>query len=190
MLVVDVIVGMNVLIHVVFLQSLPSAGGNLILFVVSAGSGGCGGTLLSGGAVAPAAATPATPAPATPFVLVLLFAAGTSGTLGKLTSGKYVHIDLFDPREDFVKLQIGVQIQVQIEIRLANDIATWFFAARLFTARLFPARCFTTNGRTVIPSRRWRTLVAAAQVFSPGLVTTRFFAARGSFLATSFRLAG
>lgn len=190
MLVVEVVVGMNVLIEVVFLQTLPSAGGNLVVFVVPAGRGRCGGTLLSGGTIAAAAATPAAPAPATPFVLVVLFTAGTSRALGKLPDGRCIHIKVLDPGQDFIKLQIGVQIQVQIEFRLANDVATRFFPARFFATRFVTTRCFTTNGGTVIPARSRRAFVPAAQIFSAGLVAARFFSAWRGFLASSFRLAG
>lgn len=196
MLVVTILV---MLIHVrrlvvVLFQPLTGAGGNLVLFVlvdIGNGRSGARGSFFARGALG-AATTAATATPTTARIPLLttrvLHAASSRGAIGSLAGGGFLHVDVVDPRQDIILLQIGIQVQIKVKFALARLLAADFIATRFFSTR---RTVVATRSRwALVPTCRWRAFFAARgrrPVVSPwrwrALVTARgwraLIAARG-----------
>jgi hypothetical protein len=162
---------------VIFLESLPGSGGNLVLFVLVDNrlcSPGAGRTFFTRGtfspAPAPASAT-TTAAAGIPFLASrILHATGSRRALRYGPLGSFIHVVIVDPRQDVILLQIGIQVQIEIKFALARLFTANFLATRLLAAR-----------RSIVSARSWRAFIATASVFTP-----RLFPAGWRYVSASF----
>jgi hypothetical protein len=154
-------------ILIVLFQPLPGAGCDLLLFLVF-GRGAWGSASLrppfAAGALTTSAATGTPPAAATgvtvfPFIGLAI----ARGALGSLSHRRLIDIDVVQPREEVLALQIGVQIdlpiQIEIELRLSRLLAATTFARRRRGSLLTPGR-----SASLITSRLTAAFVAAAML--------------------------
>ena len=185
LLVVMVLVVLVEVTHVlvVLFQPLPGAGGNSVLFfLVDFGrrSRRTGGTIVAGLAISTASATAAsaTAAAGIPLFTSRIFdAAGPCRTIGGFCRGSFVQVDVVDPRQTVILLQIGIEVQIAIE----------FTGPRLLSANFIASRSFAPRWWAVIAPWSRRAGFAAARVFAPRLFTARLFAAWGRSVITARR---
>jgi len=165
-------------ILVVLFQALPGAGRDLLLFLVF-GRGARGSASrrppFATGALATSAATATSPAAATGVAVFPFFRLAIArGALGRFSHRRLIDIDIVQPGEEILALQIGVQIdlpvQIEIELRLPRLLA----AATPFARRRRRSLLATRGSAALVPSRLTAAFVAPAML-----------AARTSFVPAS-----